>query len=364
MKDIFYKKLILSLLIIFTGHYINGQEEQSKSIEKIYDFTNAGELQLENKYGNIIVSGWSQNKIKITIDIVVNKKDKDDAKDLLARIKPSITTTDDFITIFSNIEEKNDSFFSKVFNRVNPFDFDKGSIQIDYQISLPINAEIQVTNKFGDIVINGWNGKLKANLQHGDMWVNNDIINANIEMKFGKLQTKSITYGKITLKNSEFDHQTSKNLRIKSSGSTIMIDQVTNLEIYSSKDKISIENIEEIKGELKFSNIVLENLRNEIDLIMDVADFKIKNILKPNANININQKSSELSINISDLNFDFSASLEQGLLRIPKAFKNIENNVIDSNKRLREIKANYGIDANKGTFHITGIKGVIILKEE
>lgn len=364
MKDIFYKKLILSFLIIFTVHSINAQEELSKSIEKIYDFTNAGELQLENKYGNIIINGWSQNKIKVSIDIVVNKKDKDDAEDLLARIKPSITTLDQSIIIFSNIEEKSDSFFSKVFNRVNPFDFDKGSIQIDYRISLPINAEIQVTNKFGDIVINDWNGKLKTNLQHGDMWINNDIINANIEMKFGKLQTKSISYGKIALKNSEFDHQTSKNLRIISSGSTIMIDQVTDLEIYSSKDKITIENIEEIKGELKFSNIILENLRNEVDLIMDVADFKIKNILKPNANININQKSSELSINISDLNFDFSASLEQGLLRIPKTFKNIKNKVIDTKKRIREIKANYGIDSNKGAFHITGVKGVIILKEE
>ncbi|WP_298541105.1 hypothetical protein [uncultured Aquimarina sp.] len=364
MKDTFYKKIFLLVLILNIGYNINAQEELSKSIEKVYDFTNAGELQLENKYGNIIINGWSQNKIEVAIDIVVNKKDKDEAEDLLARIKPSITTVGQSIIIFSNIEEKSDSFFSKVFNRVNPFDFDKGSIQIDYQISLPTNAEIQVTNKFGDIIINDWNGKLKTNLQHGDMWINNDIINANIEMKFGKLQTKSITYGKIKLKNSEFDHKTSKDLRIISSGSTVAIDQVINLEIFSSKDKITIENIERIKGELKFSNIVLENLKNDVDLIMDVADFKVNKIIKPDTNINIDQKSSELDINVSGLNFDFSASLEQGLLRIPKTFKNIKNNVIDSKKRLREIKANYGIDSNKGTFNITGKKGVIILKEE
>ncbi|SEM11330.1 hypothetical protein SAMN04487910_4139 [Aquimarina amphilecti] len=363
MKDIFYKKLIILVLILFTGHYTNGQEKLSKSIQKIYDFSNAGELQLENKYGNIIINGWDQNKAKVTIDITVSKKDKDDAKDLLGRIQPILNTSDDFLSIFLNIEEKSDSFFSKVFNRVNPFDFDKGNIQIDYHIYLPVNAEIQLTNKFGDIIINDWNGKLKTNLQHGDMWINNEIMNANIELKFGKLHTKSITYGKIELKNSEFDHETSKNLRVISSGSTITIKQVDNLEIYSSKDKVSIETIDEIKGELEFTNIIIEKLKNTINLTMDVADFRVEKILKQNADININQKSSEVNINISELNFDFSASLEQGLLRIPKTFKNIKNKVLDSKKRLRDIRATYGIETNKGTFHITGRKGVIILKE-
>ncbi|MHA7059011.1 hypothetical protein ACWGOQ_0017430 [Aquimarina sp. M1] len=352
------------VLIIFTVHHTNAQEELSKSIKKAYNFTNAGELQLENKYGNIIITGWNQNKIQIAIDITVNKKDKEDAKDLLSRIRPFINATDDFVTIVSNIEEKSDSFFSKIFNRVNPFDFDKGNIQIDYKISLPTNAEIQINNKFGDIIISNWNGKLKTNLQHGDMWVNSNIVNANIEMKFGKLQTKSITYGKIELKNSEFNHETSKNLRVLSSGSTIIIEQVTHLEIYSSKDKISIGKVDEIKGELEFSNIILENVKKDINLTLDIADFRVKRITEPDATIAIDQKSSELNINISKLNFDFSASLEHGLLRIPKTFRNIENKVIDEKRRLRDIKAMYGIASNRGTFHITGKKGVIILKEE
>ena len=363
MKDIFYKKLTILVLILFAGHYTNGQEKLSKSIEKTYDFSNAGELQLENKYGNIIINGWSQNKIKITIDITVTKKDKEDAQELLDRIQPFINTSDDFLTVFSNIEEKSDSFFSKIFNRVNPFDFDKGNVQIDYQINLPINSEIQLTNKFGDIIISDWNGKLKADLQHGDMWINNDVVNANIKMKFGKLHTKSITYGKIDLKNSEFDHETSKNLRVISSGSTITIKKVDDLEIYSSKDKVSVDAINKIKGELEFTNIIIEKLLDNINLTMDVADFRVEQIVKSNADIIIDQKSSEVNINISELNFDFNASLEQGLLRIPKTFKNIKNEVIDSKKRLREIHATYGLQTNKGTFQITGRKGVIILKE-
>lgn len=360
MKDIFYK--ILIVCILYSGHNIRAQEEVSKTIEKSYKFTNAGELQLENKYGNIIINGWDQNEIQIIVDIKVSKKEKEDAQELLTRIKPFFTVSGDFINIFSNIEEKSNSFFSRMLNRANPFDFDKGNIQIDYKINLPVNAEAQLTNKFGDIIISDWKGRLKVNLQHGDMWINNNLTNANIETKFGKLQAKSITYGNIELKNSELDLDTSEDLRITSSGSTITIDSVKNLEMYSSKDKATIRNSERIQGELRFSNVRLEEIKENIDLTLDVADLWVNEILKNDAHITIKQKSSELNINISNLSFDFSASLEQGLLRIPKSFVDIKTDVVDSKKKLRNITASYGL-GKKGEFNITGKKGVIILKE-
>lgn len=350
------------LFIIGSGYNLSAQQELSKTVKKSFEFTNAGELQLDNKYGNITINGWNQNELQITIDILVNKKKEVDAKELLDRVKPIITSSDDFINVFSNIEEKNSGFFSKLLDRSNPFDFDKGNIQINYTINLPINSEMNITNKFGDIIINEWNGKLKTELQHGDIWINNDLTNANIKMKFGSLKTKSITYGNIELKNSEFNLESSKDLRINSNGSTINIKSVGNLELYSSKDKVTIEDLKIIQGELRFSNVKLIQVQENINLIMDVADLRVNKILKPDPNITINQKSSELNINISNLSFDFDATLEQGLLRIPKTFRNIENEVLNSAKRLRSIKATYGNNNSKGTFLITGRKGVIILK--
>lgn len=363
MKDIFYKKLIVLILIFSVGFTIKAQENVSKIIEETYEFTNAGELQLKNKYGNINIHGWDEDKIQIKITVLVNKKDKKDADGLLKRIKPSISYSKEFINIFSYIEEKESGLFSKMLNRANPFDFDKGNIQIDYDISLPVNAALQVTNKFGDIVTNDWRGTLKASIEHGDLWVNDTLTNATIEMKFGKLKTKSIAYSSIKLKNSEFEMEESKDLRINTSGSTISINKVSNLEIYASKDKINIQNIDRIQGEFKFSNVIVNKIKEYIHLTMNVTDLRINKITKPDAVINLKQKSSEVNINVSGLRFDFSASLEQGLLRIPKSFTEINTIVIDQSKRLRDITASYG-NGTKGTFKIEGIKGVIILTEK
>ncbi len=362
MKTIFYKPIVLILLLL-TNYSIWAQEKVSKKIEKTYPLTDARALHLDNKYGNIIINGWKEKTIQIIATIEVSKKKKEDATELLKRIYPIISSTEDFISIASVIEEKSSSIFSRLFEKVNPFDFDSGNIQINYDIYLPQNAGINITNKFGDIIMNEWNGKLKINQQHGDIWINKSLDNANIEMKFGKLKTKSITYGAIRFKNGEIDIEESKELKITSSGTDITIENVSALEIHSSKDKITIQKVGSIKGELMFSNMNLNNVYQDINLTMEVADFWVSKLQKPNANVIINQESSELNINIAGTTLDFNASLEQGLLRIPKSFTSVKTNMIDKRKRIRDISAKYGTRSISGKFQIKGKKGIIILTE-
>ncbi|WP_128755320.1 hypothetical protein [Aquimarina sediminis] len=363
MKVTFYKYLLFILIPLLSINYSWAQEKVSKKIEKTYSLTNAGELHLVNKYGNVIINGWEKKHTQIDVKIQVTKKKKEDALELLKRIHPEFKNTEDFISIISIIEEKDNSVFTKFFNKANPFDFDKGNIQIDYTVYLPSNAEINITNKFGDIIISNWDGKLKANIQHGNMWINKSLNNASIEMKFGKLKTKSITYGNIRSKNGEIDIEKSKDLKISSSGTLVKIEDVASLEIHSSKDQIAIEKTGSINGELMFSNMNLSTVYDNINLSMEVADVWISKIEKANTNITIDQESSELSINITGLSFDFNASLEQGLLRVPKSFANIKTDVIDKRRRIRNISATYGTSNSLGIFQITGKKGVIVLKE-
>ena len=83
---------------------------------------------------------------------------------------------------------------------------------------------------------------------------------------------------------------------------------------------------------------------------------------KPDAVVTINQESSDLNLNISNLSFKLDATLEQGLLRLPKTFSNINTKMLDKGKRIREINAIYGKVA-LGAFVFTGKKGIITLKE-
>jgi len=362
IMDTLYKKLLLSIVAISLSTSFIAQETVSKQITENFPMTNAGEFQIENKYGQVNIMGWDKNSISITIDISVRHKKKDNANELLNRIKPITKSVNDFVNVQLNIEDKNSNLFNRYFKKVNPVDLDRNNVQINYTVRLPKNTEIDVINKFGDVFIENWDGKLKANIQHGDLWIHGHINNADLDVKYGKIKAKSINYGNIRLKNGSLDLDDSVDLRLTSAGSDIDITEVTALEIYSSKDHIIINEIGKISGNLKFTEIELDKLTDDVNLTMKVAEFRVSKILKKDADISIDQVSSEININVSGFDSKFSATLEEGLLRLPKTFENVYSEMINKSKRIRKITATYG-NVLSGEVSIVGLKGVILIKE-
>lgn len=360
--DIFYRKhlYILGFLLLSVVGY--AQETVSKKIEKSYSLKNDGKFLLNNKYGTVIINGWDKDEVKLTIDIEVSHKKRGNALDLLERIHSNIMVTRNIVDITSEIGEKSTSFFSKYFDKMNPFDLDKSNVKINYTVFVPSKVDMELTNKFGDIILSDWKGKLRAKIEHGDIWLNDNLTDANIEVRFGRLNANGIDYGHLNLKNSNLDLEEAKQLRIISSGSDMEINNVSLLDIDSSKDVMHINHVTTMEGKVDFSKVYINTLGEEISLRAKVADLKISAIEKPDSKIHIDQESSEININISGQSLIFNATLEQGLLRIPKTFTDINTDVINKGKKIRNINATYG-KGPYGEFTLNGLKGVIIIKD-
>jgi hypothetical protein len=103
-------------------------------------------------------------------------------------------------------------------------------------------------------------------------------------------------------------------------------------------------------------------VKETIDLKMKVTELKVSYIGVPHAYINIEQESSDININISGLAFKFKAFIEQGVIRIPRSFQNIQTDMVDKSRKLRQISATYG-EKPLGKVTITGEKGNIVLRD-
>ncbi len=360
--DTLCKKMLLVALVLVIGQSVTAQEKVSKKITKTYAMTNAGKLHLENKYGNINVNGWDKDEVSVEISIAVNHRKKENAEALLKRIQPIARDSEEFVSLSYEILEKSSGWFANFFEKANPFDYDRSNIQIDYTIYMPENAELKVTNTFGDVLIEDWTGKLKALVEHGDVWLSEDLNKADITLRYGKLRAQNISYGSVDIKNGELDMRDSKSLRLNSNGSDISLDAITSLEIYSNKDGLSIDEVGTMFGTLKFSTLELDRLTKEADMTLRIADFRVAAITSTDADIALDQESSEISLNVTDFSHQFDATLEQGLVRMPKSFENIDSKMLDKGKKLREIKATYG-KSTQGRISIKGKKGVVLLKE-
>lgn len=362
MMNIFYKYLIVITTFLTFTNTSYSQIQETKTIEKEYDLSQNGEFYLNNKYGDVFINGWDKSSLKIMVKISVNHKKKEQAKSLIDRFQLEEKAVGDMVAIATETLNKNGSAISRYFNRTNPIDFNKSNVQIDYTIYMPKLASADITNKFGDVIIEGLDGQLSVQMQHGDLWINKAIKTAKIEMKFGKIKTKSILYGDLNLKNAELNSTSFKNLSLTSNGSKIDIDEVNSLEIVSSKDEIDIPFIGELRGDSKFSSIKIGRINDEIDLNLKVTTFSVAKIIVPEAYVRIQQESSDININITELSFKFNALLKEGVLRLPKTFKNISTTVIDKGDKIREISATYGNNPT-GKFSISGEKGTILFKD-
>ncbi|WP_299799505.1 hypothetical protein [uncultured Maribacter sp.] len=360
--DILCNKLKLFALAMVIGFTALAQEKVSKKTTKTYPFNNSGELHLENKYGNINIYGWTKEEVSITINITVTDKKKENANDLLKRINPAIRRSDKFISVNYSIGEKNSGFFSNLFDKANPFDFDRSNIQIDYIVYLPKKAELEIVNTFGDVFIEDWAGILKADVQHGDMWMNDNLNKADINIKYGKLRAKNINYANLNVSNGALDMDHANTMRLNSSGSHIDLQQAESLEFYSNKDEVEINEIGTLYGNIKFSKLRIHSLKKDIDLNLKISDLWVESIPTASSRIILEQESSEVSISILNFPHDFSAVLEEGLVRLPKSFHDVDSKMLDKGKKLREIKAVYGKNG-KGRISISGKKGVVLLKE-
>ncbi|WP_456438932.1 hypothetical protein [Psychroserpens sp.] len=361
MANSFYRTIIYSVLVLLS-HSLQGQNKLSKEIKEIYSLTDDGAVYLENKYGDIYINGWNKDEIEILVNIEANGKSAEKAEEFLSLITSNIIATNKQIIVKSEISKNKPGFFSKYIGKIDPFNSEKANTVINYTISLPKSAEIEIFNKFGDVIISDWNGKLKLNVEHGDIRILDSISNSDLFITYGKLRANTLYKTNVLAKDASISINNSNHLKLDSNGSEITLDKIDHLELTSNKDNLEVIQLNTVFGTVKYSTVVFNNVSKNVNLDLNLAELRLLKFNTKYPKLTIDQRSSEVYINISETNFKFDAQLVQGVLRIPKSLNDINSEVIDKKDKIRHITASYK-NEGMGSFSFKGVKGVIVLKE-
>ncbi len=108
--DTFYKKPLLAISVMLFAFSVQAQQKVSKIISKDFTMAHMGKLRLDNKYGDVTITGWDKNKISIIVDITVIHKKKENAENLLKRISAHIKDQNGVTNVTSVIAEKSSGF--------------------------------------------------------------------------------------------------------------------------------------------------------------------------------------------------------------------------------------------------------------
>jgi len=355
-----YKHLCLLACLIFVGSLF-AQVELDRTESYAYDANSSISLEINNRHGDVVLENWDEAQVSIEISISVRDKKAKNAQQVLNDIDFEVSNSERYITIETLTNKSKNGPLSTLMKDVNLFN--NYNIDIDYLVKIPKNIDLEITNKFGSVVLPETTGDVEVKLSYGDLRCVN-LIDPILEVGFGKIKANKIEQGKLTLKNSSLSlKEVVGELDLVSNNSNIEIDVIDELDLESRRDKIEIEKINSIQATASFTDISIDELTENLDVEITYGSLEVDEI---NANFNrilIEQKASDVDLNIEDLKFRLDGEMDGGSFIYPKTVSTLNVEYLDMNKNIRTIKGNVAGTSNLALIKVIGNKGTVSLNE-
>jgi len=202
-------KNILPFLLLLTTAQLFAQEGDKKKERKRYEnfkernisktYTASGNtLNIDNRFGNVKITTWDKNEIKVDIHLETSSTDKEFTEKSFERMDVEESKDGNNInlkTVLNKGGEKNVGC-----NNCS------NTIVVDYDIRIPANNTLKIQNSFGDVTIPDYTGPVSLTVKYGELIAGKLSRPEKIAVDFGKADLKSIgnidvefKYSKVTI---------------------------------------------------------------------------------------------------------------------------------------------------------------------
>src|SRR5688572_17755697 len=195
---------VFSVLFLLPAAWVSAQEVtekkkekfafvKEKNISKTYP-ASGNNLSIDNSFGDVKFIAWDKNEIKVDVDIEASS----DKEDIAQKIFDAISVSD-------RHQGKNIEFKTKIENKNNSCKNCKTSMQIDFEVHLPVNVELDVTNSFGSIELPDYKGALSVSSKFGKLTAGSLSNVKDVDVEFGSATIKSMSNIDATFKFSSIE---------------------------------------------------------------------------------------------------------------------------------------------------------------
>lgn len=309
-------KLIVAILL-FSGILANAVNvEYAKQYRKAWSNNSVSLLKINNKFGEIRINDTGGDSVTVLVIISVDNKSTARGKELADRIQINFQKTGNTVNIETVIE---DNF--------------KGnqSFSINYLVNIPKDKDLDITNRYGNLVLNELQAKGKFNVSYGSMMAQKMNCPAGfpflISINYGKADIGVMNDSKLELNYSKLYSREMNNLQLNSKYSTINVTKLKDLNFISKYDALSIEQSDRIKAESKYTNYKISNLNSSIDLDTSYGSVQIGKVGPKFEKIRISNSYGGINIGMSDLSYKIQADCDYCNIRYPNdRFKGNKSN--------------------------------------
>lgn len=233
--------LWLCLPINIQANHKEGQFKKEKTLHKTFQVDQSGSVHVNNEYGNITVSTWTQNTVDITATISVDGNDVDDVNRRIKKIQVYLSQAGNSINAKTIIESSHSSWnlISWITGNSSNVNF-----KINYDIKMPIQHDLFINNDYGNIYIDELDGSLNLNADYGKFEI------GNLNNDFNKIVTDYFSHSSIDF---------IKGGRISADYTGISIGEADELQMNCDYTKVRIDKIRKLKYNNDYGSIKVMN---------------------------------------------------------------------------------------------------------
>ena len=160
---------------------------KERNISKTYP-ASGNNLTIENSFGDVKITTWDKNEIKVDIHIEASSTDKDLAERTFNKIDVKDKQEGKEISFVTNFEDKNNNSCKNC----------SSTMSIDYDVHMPATNGLTITNMFGDITIPDYSGAVSLTSMYGSLTAGKLNKMDKLVVQFGKAQLKTLNNADVT----------------------------------------------------------------------------------------------------------------------------------------------------------------------
>jgi len=253
--------LFLTLIGIFLMPFSSfSMKETEKQITKEIAVSATTPIAFINKLGPVQVKTWSENKVRVVTNLIIDGKDKD-----IQKIIDYISDID-----FNKSEEgvSFDTKFYKLYSQTFPgfikIVLKNGSvirgvskIKLSYTLMVPKGNPLFISNKYEDITLPDLTGDINLELYESDIQAGNLSGNCKIKMKYSRSTFGSLGNTDLYMYESKGTIEQTGDLVLHSKYSTLTLPEAGSLSLDCYEDDITINKHGNVKGKAKYTTLNL-----------------------------------------------------------------------------------------------------------
>lgn len=288
------------------------KSEYTKTYTKTFNLDRDGHVNIENIHGHVSINTWDKAEVYIKVVVTVDASSERKAEEDFERIDIDFSNDSRNVSARTSIDNKKSTWWF-----IQSW-WDDDDIKIDYEVSMPSTAGLQLSHKYGNADLGTFSGDVEINHKYGDLTINHVAGRLDLDVSYGNATIAKANVSEMSIAYYKLRLNDANKVTIDSKYSQIYIDSANEIISESSYDgyhlgdigalsnegkydNFEIEKIESINIYTKYTKINLEYLVNRIVADMSYGGLEIDRLDGSFDEIGINSRYAGLEINLDDV---------------------------------------------------------------